>query len=63
MTRLFGGFPNEFYAAYEAAWPLDGCAANRQPIYDLYHVLNHFNLFGGSYLSQADRIISALLKT
>ena len=61
MTRLFGGFPNEFYAAYNETWALDKDAENRQPLYDLYHVLNHFNLFGGGYLAQADRIVSALL--
>jgi protein-ribulosamine 3-kinase len=61
MTRLFGGFPNEFYVAYNAAWALDKDAENRQPLYDLYHVLNHFNLFGGEYLAQADRIVAALL--
>ena len=61
MTMLFGGFPNEFYVAYEAAWPLDAGAERRRPLYNLYHVLNHFNLFGGSYLSQADRIIAELL--
>jgi fructosamine-3-kinase len=62
MTRLFGGYPNEFYVAYNATWPLDQGAAKRQPLYDLYHVLNHYNLFGGSYQAQAARIISALLK-
>jgi fructosamine-3-kinase len=61
MTRLFGGFPASFYQAYEAAWPLDRGAQRRQPLYDLYHVLNHFNLFGGGYLAQADRIINQLL--
>lgn len=61
MTYLFGGFPAEFYVAYEAAWPLDAGAQNRRPLYNLYHVLNHYNLFGGSYLVQADRIIAELL--
>ncbi len=61
MTRLFGGFPASFYTAYEAAWPLDSGAEHRQPLYDLYHVLNHFNLFGGGYLAQTDRIIKQLL--
>ena len=63
MTHLFGGFPPEFYVAYEGVWPLDAGAGKRLPLYNLYHVLNHFNLFGGSYLSQADRMIAELLAT
>jgi protein-ribulosamine 3-kinase len=61
MTRLFGGFSPEFYAAYDATWPLDAGAAVRTQLYNLYHVLNHFNMFGGSYLSQARSMIRALL--
>ncbi|MEE8481729.1 MAG: fructosamine kinase family protein [Acidiferrobacterales bacterium] len=61
MTELFGGFPQSFYAAYNAAWPLDAGYATRKTLYNLYHVINHFNLFGGGYLSQADHMISSLL--
>jgi protein-ribulosamine 3-kinase len=61
MTRLFGGFSSQFYAAYEAAWPLPEGAAERTSLYNLYHVLNHVNLFGGSYLRQAEGIIEQLL--
>lgn len=61
MTRLFGGFGPDFYAAYAAAWPLDAGAAARTDLYNLYHVLNHLNLFGGAYLSQAESIIDRLL--
>lgn len=61
MTRLFGGFGPDFYAAYSAAWPLDAGAAARTELYNLYHVLNHLNLFGGAYLSQAESIIDRLL--
>jgi protein-ribulosamine 3-kinase len=61
MTRLFGGFGSEFYAAYEAAWPLDPGADTRTTLYNLYHVLNHYNMFGGSYLAQARRMTDALL--
>jgi fructosamine-3-kinase len=61
MTRLFGGFGPEFYAAYESAWPLDAGAATRIRLYNLYHVLNHYNLFGGGYLSQAESMIDRLL--
>jgi fructosamine-3-kinase len=61
MTRLFGGFGAPFYAAYQAAWPLDAGAATRVPLYNLYHVLNHFNLFGGGYQRQALETIQRLL--
>lgn len=52
MTELFGGFPREFYAAYHEAWPLDPGYERRKPLYSLYHLLNHLNLFGGGYLGQ-----------
>ncbi len=61
MTRLFGGFGPSFYAAYEAAWPLDEGAGPRVTLYNLYHVLNHLNLFGGGYLRQAETMIDRLL--
>jgi protein-ribulosamine 3-kinase len=61
MTELFGGFNREFYAAYRQAWPLDAGYSSRKKLYNLYHVLNHFNLFGGGYLSQAHSMIDALL--
>jgi fructosamine-3-kinase len=61
MTRLFGGFGRAFYAAYEAAWPLDPGAAQRVTLYNLYHVLNHLNLFGGGYRAQAEGMIERLL--
>jgi protein-ribulosamine 3-kinase len=61
MTRLFGGFGPSFYAAYEAAWPLDEGASQREVLYNLYHVLNHFNLFGGTYLAQARAMIERAL--
>jgi len=52
MTELFGGFPREFYSAYEAVWPLEPGYAKRKHLYNLYHLLNHLNLFGGGYLAQ-----------
>jgi fructosamine-3-kinase len=61
MTHLFGGFGREFYAAYEAAWPLDHGANARRNLYNLYHVLNHLNLFGGGYRVQVERMIERLL--
>ena len=61
MTRLFGGFGPRFYSAYVAAWPLDQAAGTRRDLYNLYHVLNHLNLFGGSYRGQAEAMIDRLL--
>ncbi len=61
MSELFGGFPESFYAAYREAWPLDSGFEARKTLYNLYHVLNHFNLFGAGYLSQARRMIERLL--
>ena len=50
MTSLFGGFDGRFYDAYAEEWPLPHGTARRQEIYQLYHLLNHLNLFGGGYL-------------
>ena len=61
MTELFGGFPEAFYVAYRLAWPLDAGFETRKTLYNLYHVLNHYNLFGASYLGQARRMIGKLL--
>ena len=61
MTELFGGFGSGFYAAYNAVWPLDPGYRVRKDLYNLYHVLNHFNLFGGGYAGQAQRLIGTLL--
>jgi protein-ribulosamine 3-kinase len=62
MTRLFGGFSSDFYRGYEEAWPLAPEADRRLPIYQLYHILNHLNLFGGSYLSQSLNLLSRCLR-
>lgn len=61
MTELFGGFPAAFYHAYREVWPLDGGYQLRKVLYNLYHVLNHLNLFGGGYRAQAEDMIDALL--
>ncbi|MBL8439354.1 MAG: fructosamine kinase family protein [Zoogloeaceae bacterium] len=61
MTELFGGFPPAFYAEYRKAWPLDEGYEPRKTLYNLYHVLNHLNLFGAAYLGQAERMIRSLL--
>ena len=57
MTKLFGGFSSEFYNAYNETFPLDDGYEYRENIYKLYHVLNHLNLFGGGYYSQAISLI------
>ena len=60
MTELFGGFPREFYAAYEAAFPLEPGYEKRKHLYNLYHLLNHLNLFGGGYLGQVEATLRLL---
>ncbi len=61
MTELFGGYGADFYAAYRATWPLDAGYATRRELYNLYHVLNHANLFGGGYARQATATMRMLL--
>jgi fructosamine-3-kinase len=61
MTELFGGFGGDFYAAYREAWPLGPGYRTRKVLYNLYHVLNHLNLFGGGYLGQARGMVGELL--
>ncbi len=61
MTELFGGFHNEFYRAYQNAFPLESGYQTRKMLYNLYHVLNHLNLFGDGYLSQAQQMTRQLL--
>ena len=61
MTELFGAFPTAFYQGYEQEWPLPTGHQQRKELYNLYHLLNHFNLFGGSYESSANRTIARLL--
>ncbi|MEQ1543800.1 fructosamine kinase family protein [Methyloglobulus sp.] len=61
MTELFGGFSQDFHAVYQAICPLDQGYATRKNLYNLYHVLNHINLFGSGYLRQAESMIAKLL--
>jgi len=61
MTELFGGFGSEFAASYRASYPLDAGYTVRKTLYNLYHILNHLNLFGSSYLSQAEGMIEQLV--
>ena len=60
MTRLFGGFGPDFYAAYEAEWPLASGWERRVELYNLYHLLNHFNLFGAGYLGRVADCLTRL---
>jgi protein-ribulosamine 3-kinase len=61
MTELFGGFDKGFYAAYAETWPPEAGYSTRRMLYNLYHVLNHLNLFGGGYRVQAEAMIGRLL--
>jgi len=61
MSELFGGFGSDFYTAYSEAWPLDEGYNVRKTLYNLYHILNHANLFGGGYASQAELMMDSLL--
>jgi fructosamine-3-kinase len=61
MTELFGGFSSAFYHAYNEAWPLDAGYSVRKTLYNLYHILNHYNLFGGGYADQAQLMMEQLL--
>lgn len=61
MTELFGGFSPQFYSSYNSHFQLDEGYATRKTFYNLYHILNHYNLFGGSYASQAASMTSRLL--
>ncbi len=61
MSELFGGFAPGFHAAYREAWPLDAGYAVRRMLYNLYHILNHANMFGGGYPAQAQRMLAQLL--
>jgi fructosamine-3-kinase len=62
MTEMFGGFPAAFWKAYEAEWPIDRGYRRRRDLYNLYHLLNHYNLFGGGYGASAERTVTSLLR-
>jgi fructosamine-3-kinase len=61
MAHLFGGFPAAFFSGYEQEWPLPSGHQRRRQAYNLYHLLNHANLFGDGYRSQAQDCIDRLL--
>jgi protein-ribulosamine 3-kinase len=62
FTYMFGGFSPAFYQAYQQESPLDEGFKIRKTLYNLYHELNHFNLFGGGYASSAQSSIIQLLR-
>ena len=61
MTELFAGFHQDFYDAYNSANPIDKGYIDRKSVYNLYHILNHFNIFGVSYEQQASDLIQKSL--
>lgn len=61
FTELFGGFGPQFYQAYRHEFPLEDGYEKRREFYNLYHVLNHWNLFGGGYREQAEQMIRRLI--
>lgn len=61
MTSLFGGFGSAFYSAYYEAWPLPDGHERRVGLYQLYHLLNHLNLFGSGYLRRSTGVMEKLL--
>lgn len=61
MARLFGGFPEAFFHGYGEVWPLPEGWREREALYNLYHLLNHANLFGGGYKKQAQSVMDTLL--
>ena len=58
MTELFGGFTEAFYKAYDEVNPIDAGYRERKDLYHLYHLLNHLNLFGGSYWNSVRQILN-----
>jgi fructosamine-3-kinase len=61
MTYVFGGFSPDFYASYQNAFPLDDGFAVRKTFYNIYHIINHLNLFGGGYHGQAVNMLKQVL--
>lgn len=61
MAELFGGFDDAFFRAYREAWPIDSAYELRRDVYNLYHLLNHLNLFGAGYLASVRRSMARIL--
>jgi fructosamine-3-kinase len=62
MTKLFGGFGREFYEEYHKIFPIRKGFEKRIIIYNFYHILNHANMFGGSYFNQVKEYVKSILK-
>ena len=62
MTELFGRLPQTFYDAYRDAFPQNPGYEERKQIYNLYHLLNHLNLFGGSYLASVESTVNPFVR-
>ena len=62
MTKLFGGFRNEFYEEYHKIFPIKQGFEKRITIYNFYHILNHANMFGGLYFNEVKNYVKAILK-
>jgi fructosamine-3-kinase len=60
MTEMFGGFGDPFYQAYHAIRPRSKAYGRKRDLYNLYHFLNHYNLFGAGYLQQCERTFSVI---
>ena len=61
LSELFGGFDNTFYAGYNGVYPLPDAYSKRKPLYNLYHMLNHLNLFGQRYLASCMSLINKVI--
>ena len=61
MSRLFGGFSEKFYSGYNSIWKLSNSSAKRINIYNLYHILNHANIFGGNYIQQSISLLNKII--
>ncbi|MBQ49622.1 MAG: fructosamine kinase [Zetaproteobacteria bacterium] len=62
MMLLFGGFPAEMFDAYQNTWPMDEGWEQRRSIYKLYHLMNHANLFGQSYIAQVQQCTDQIIR-
>ncbi len=60
MTEMFGGFSAEFYQGYDSIYPRSREYIKKKQIYNLYHYLNHYNLFGGSYYAQSYNLLKSI---
>ena len=61
MSELFGGFGRAFATAYDTVWPVASGYAVRRDLYNLYHLLNHVNLFGAAYLARVEETLARLI--